>query len=306
MNRQKLVLFILVIILLLALVYAFWSMPEQQTVDSVNNTRASEPKSRSGVDAPAAVDPQRVHLELLEGDKADYTGYRRNIFNYYQPKPEPIEIKDKEPVNRNGVTVYNQNCANCHKVEGFDASGTVDLAGQGSLSVTKLATGHGGSMTQVEKNNLIIWLDTWSPKREKEIRIALARFTFLGFLVKESERTVFLASQKEKELFVVKKNDKFGDNNQFEVVDVTEEKMTISQTGARGLIEIRLVEDEPLIPSFSPGELKGGGAIFVPPEEVPIAEPQPQTGVPGAERNRQWFKDTQPGQSAQPGSVEGQ
>jgi len=262
MNRQKQILFILVIILLLAMVYAYWSTPEQQTVATVNATRLSGPQKRIGESTPGAVDSQRVHLELLEVGKEDYNGSRRNIFSYYQPAPKPQPKPAPLPPPRPVVTPPPP-----------------------PVVVTP------------------------------QVRQQLARFTFLGFLVKEDERTVFLSTRDE--LFVVKKHDYFGDNNQFKVVDVNEEEMTISQSDASGLIEIRLVEEEPLIPSFSPGELKGGGAFFEPPEEVPGAEfqsetgvpgaePQPETGVPGAERSRQWFKNTQPAHSAQPGSVEGQ
>ncbi len=84
---------------------------------------------------------------------------RQNIANWldsFAPAPPPV-------VDRNGETVYSENCAGCHKLYGYDASGNVDLAGQGSLALTKLGTGHGGSTTDGEQINLANWLDTFSP-----------------------------------------------------------------------------------------------------------------------------------------------
>jgi len=74
----------------------------------------------------------------------------------FAPTPPPA-------VDRNGETVYNENCGGCHKLYGYDAVGNVDLASQGSLALTKLATGHGGSVTSGEQLNLANWLDTFAP-----------------------------------------------------------------------------------------------------------------------------------------------
>jgi predicted CxxxxCH...CXXCH cytochrome family protein len=76
--------------------------------------------------------------------------------NTWTPAPPPV-------VDRNGVTVYSENCAGCHKLYGYDASGNVDLASQGSLATTKVAGGHGGSVTSGELVNLTNWLNTFSP-----------------------------------------------------------------------------------------------------------------------------------------------
>jgi len=74
----------------------------------------------------------------------------------WAPAPPPL-------VDRSGETVYNDICAACHKLNGYDNAGNVDLAGQGGLATTKLATGHGGSLTGGEVINLTDWLDTFSP-----------------------------------------------------------------------------------------------------------------------------------------------
>lgn len=74
----------------------------------------------------------------------------------WAPAPPPV-------VDRNGETVYGENCAGCHKLYGYDASGNLDLAGAGDLAIAKVEGGHGGSVTAGELLNLANWLDTFSP-----------------------------------------------------------------------------------------------------------------------------------------------
>jgi hypothetical protein len=78
----------------------------------------------------------------------------------------------------------------------------------------------------------------------KAVQKELASFTFLGFLQKEAEKTIFLGS--EKEIFIVKKGDRFGKNEEFYVADLTSEKLIIRQRGDSRMITIPLVEQIPL------------------------------------------------------------
>lgn len=66
-------------------------------------------------------------------------------------------------IDRGGETVYNDNCAVCHKLYGYDNAGNIDLASLGNLVVTKLNTGHGGNVTVGEIDNISNWVDTFSP-----------------------------------------------------------------------------------------------------------------------------------------------
>ncbi len=43
-------------------------------------------------------------------------------------------------VPRNSQTVYDENCSGCHKLNGYDAAGNIDLAGMGSTAATKIPT----------------------------------------------------------------------------------------------------------------------------------------------------------------------
>lgn len=238
MNRKKQVLFFLLVALVLAALYAWWSTPVQRELAEENPV--GEPATRPDVqpEERSAVDVQKVHLDLLKAGKKKYRTSKRDIFNYYQPKPvvkKPKQIV-KEPVK------------------------------------------------PVVKE---------PPKPAAEVRAQvrrqLARFTFLGFLVKNDERTVFLS--KGEELFLVKRTDTFGDKNQFKVREINEEKLIISQDQAEGLIEITLVEEEPLIPSFAPegAERPGVGK----PASGQSDAQGPGGSVPAHEKRRPWFKETQ-------------
>ncbi len=80
------------------------------------------------------------------------------------------------------------------------------------------------------------------------VRQQLARFTFLGFLLKDSVHTVFLS--RGEELFLVQEGDQFGDENQFTAVSISPERMRIRQSGDVRFIDIQLIEKEALVPSY--------------------------------------------------------
>jgi len=80
------------------------------------------------------------------------------------------------------------------------------------------------------------------------VRQQLARFTFLGFLLKDSVHTVFLS--RGEELFLVQEGDQFGEENQFTAVAISPERMRIRQFGDSRFIDIQLIEKEALVPSY--------------------------------------------------------
>ncbi|NVN99218.1 MAG: hypothetical protein HXX17_07840 [Geobacteraceae bacterium] len=70
----------------------------------------------------------------------------------------------------------------------------------------------------------------------------MATFTFLGFLKKDSRKTIFLSNGRE--IFLVKKGDKIS--GKYDVTLVTDEAITISSINDGGEIVIPLVENRPL------------------------------------------------------------
>jgi hypothetical protein len=99
------------------------------------------------------------------------------------------------------------------------------------------------------------------------IHKALSQFTFLGFLDKAGEKTVFLSSAGS--LFLAKQGEKFGADLEFTVEDISEKLLRVRHNGREGLIEIPLIEQQKLNASVSA------------PARLPAATPisQPQTGA---------------------------
>ena len=71
---------------------------------------------------------------------------------------------------------------------------------------------------------------------------ALARFTFLGFLSKDAQRTIFLA--KDKDILLVKKGDKVA--GRYEASSITDQALTLLVTDTGDEIVIPLIENRPL------------------------------------------------------------
>lgn len=76
---------------------------------------------------------------------------------------------------------------------------------------------------------------------------ALGQFTFLGFLQKDGQKTLFLGNQGE--IFVAKKGDAFGKHKEFVITEVSAESLTIRQGSGPGLITVSLIEQHPLTPA---------------------------------------------------------
>jgi hypothetical protein len=70
----------------------------------------------------------------------------------------------------------------------------------------------------------------------------MAKITFLGFLKKENQKTVFLSS--DKQIFVVKKGDTIA--GKYDVTNVTDDALTIYPKSGGGEIVIPLVENKSL------------------------------------------------------------
>ena len=79
MNRKKLLLFILLILLVLSVGYGYWRMPRDKTVEKLKYTQGSIPAGKPVRDP--GTDEKKLHLELLESSsKIAFSGFRRNIF----------------------------------------------------------------------------------------------------------------------------------------------------------------------------------------------------------------------------------
>ena len=122
----------------------------------------------------------------------------------------------------------------------------------------------------------------------------LARFTFLGYLEKGGEQTVFLSGNNE--LFLAKKGSRFGRNQEFIVAGLTPEKLIVRQADDPREIVINLVEKAPLVPQKpaigNRSPVRNMPVRALPPPRVqprrpavpePPAEVEPPQQIPGDE-----------------------
>jgi hypothetical protein len=102
MNRQRLILFSLVIALVAASIWSYSSMPRQKTVADLKFKPGQQAKPAASAAASrktvqSSDDGTRLKISLLEQEPAGFKGYRRNIF-----KPVFVEetkvVKQKVPV----------------------------------------------------------------------------------------------------------------------------------------------------------------------------------------------------------------
>jgi hypothetical protein len=183
MNRQKVLLLVLLALLAVAAIYAYFRMPEQKTVAKLKFTPGSPAEARKADTTKS--DVKRLKLDLLDKLLPRFTGFKRNIFwlrpyataKKLPPPPPPPSPPPKTP--------------------------------QPVLPI-------------------------------KEI----ARFTFLGFMKKDSSKFVFLS--KDKEIFVVKKGDNIA--NSYIVTNISEDFLTLNSASGGDEIVIPLVENMPLKP----------------------------------------------------------
>lgn len=81
------------------------------------------------------------------------------------------------------------------------------------------------------------------PPEPTPLQRDLGRFTFLGFLKREQNKTIFLA--RDREIFLVHKGDVIG--GKYETVNITDDAITIRQLDGGGDIIIPLVENTALM-----------------------------------------------------------
>jgi hypothetical protein len=204
MNRQKLILFVLLLAFAGSLAYSYLRFPRQREVAQLaNKPGVAAPVARkAGATQPkVAVDEGRVHLELLGRELPRFSGFRRNIFSPIfreevklppfkplPPPPKPVLALPPPP-----------------RPQPLPAPPP-------------------------------------PPTLEQIADSELAKFTFLGFLEKNGEKTVFLSSNNE--IFLAKKGSNLG--QKFQVTGLTSDAITIKSVEGGREIVIPLVENRAL------------------------------------------------------------
>ena len=214
MNKQKLALFIVLILLVLAVIWSFSSFPRLKTAGpqkrEPGQARLSERKVSIPAAKPAAIaakpaatskvssDERTLRLDLLESEQSGFKGYRRNIFR-------PIFADEIKLMKQKAVAIK-------------------------PLPLPPVAV-------VVPKPPPV------QPVAPPEtLQSTLANFTFLGFLKKDNRKTIFLS--KDKEIVLVRKGDNFA--KRYQAIAITEQALTIRVTDTGEEIVIPLSENRPL------------------------------------------------------------
>ncbi|GFO59470.1 type II secretion system protein PulP [Geomonas silvestris] len=215
MNRQKLILCLLLAMLAAAIGYGFLRSPKQERVAALTyrsgvpagprKPTVAPPRPAPGAPAPAASQSQ-VHLALLNQERGHYAGYRRNLFSPifkeevklppFKPVPVPLPLPPRP------------------------------AAVPPPLSAPPAAPP-----------------PPPPPSEEDLIAREMAKFTFLGFLKKGDERTVFLS--KDREIFLAKRGSTLA--GKYQVSGLTEDAITIKSLAGGKELVIPLVENRSLV-----------------------------------------------------------
>jgi hypothetical protein len=91
-----------------------------------------------------------------------------------------------------------------------------------------------------------------------QMQRALGKFTFLGFLEKNSVKSIFLKSSSD--IYVVKVGQSFGEEDEFYVDSITDQELVARHKQQGSTVTVKLVENEQLSPSVSAPARPTGGA----------------------------------------------
>jgi hypothetical protein len=212
MNRKKLALFILLIVLVLAVVWSYLSVPRQKKVSTLKYAPGQTQATVKGAAAPPAEDAglaastpvetgdeSVLRLDLLEREQSGFKGYRRNIF---------------KPIFTDEIALMKQ------KAIAFKPPPIPPVAVAPPPKVEPLPVA-----------------------QPETLQSTLARFVFLGYLKKDNRKTIFLS--KDKEIILVKKGDKFA--GRYEAKAITDQALTIVAADTGEEIIIPLIENQSLV-----------------------------------------------------------
>ncbi len=121
------------------------------------------------------------------------------------------------------------------------------------------------------------------------VQKSLSQFTFLGFLEKGGEKTVFLSSGGN--LFLVKQGERFGTGQEFLVEQIDNKLLKVRHAGREGLIEIELIEKQKLNAAVSaPVSISRDSGPERQPANARAIRPRPRPVRPVAPQEDQNFQ----------------
>lgn len=208
MNRQRLILFILLITLALAVTWSYFAMPRPKVAPSRNNAPGQRSASAKGgapgstTSAPSLPSDTRIlKMELLNREQEVFKGYRRDLFR-------PIFVDEFRLMQ--------------NKAAALKLVKPPPLPPPPPPPPPQIVP----AMSEAEGRALI-------NRRE------LGKFVFKGFLIKDNQKTIFLV--KEGVILLVKKGDIF--EKRFKAASITDQALTIRFTDSGEEIVIPLIEN---------------------------------------------------------------
>ncbi|MGD0584531.1 MAG: hypothetical protein ABSA86_01970 [Oryzomonas sp.] len=207
MNRQRLILFILLIALALAVTWSFFAMPRPRVASSQNNGPGQRPPRRMpGSTTPASAlpsDTRILKLELLNHDQDVFKGYRRDLFR-------PIFVDEFKLMQNKAA----------------------------ALKLVKPPPLPPPPPPPPPPSNPVPALSATELQAQRN-RQELGKFVFKGFLSKDNQKTIFLI--KDGAILLVKKGDIF--EKRYKAASITDQALTIQVIDSGEEIVIPLVEN---------------------------------------------------------------
>jgi hypothetical protein len=209
MNRQRLILFILLIALALAVAWSFFAMPRPRVAPSQMKTPGQRSTSAKGAPvsatpAPALPSDTRIlKLELLNRDQDAFKGYRRDLFR-------PIFVDE--------LKLMQNKAAALKLVKPPPLRPPPPPPPPPSIIVPVLSA---------------------EEVRAQQNRQELGKFVFKGFLNEDNQKTIFLT--KDGAIILVKKGDIF--EKRFKAVSINDQALTIRVMDSGEEIVIPLMEN---------------------------------------------------------------
>jgi len=215
MNRQRLILFILLIALALAVTWSFFAMPRPRVAPPQQNTPGKASTSAKG--APGRTTPvpslpsdtRILRLDLLNREQGDFIGYRRDLFR-------PVFVDELKLMQTKAAALRQVKPA--HLPPPPPTSPPLQSAPALSAAEERARA---------------------AEERARRNRQELGKFVFKGFLSKDSQKTIFLF--KDGTILLVKKGDIF--ERHFKVASITDQALTIQVTDSDEEIVIPLMDN---------------------------------------------------------------
>jgi len=237
MNRKRVILGVLLGVLTVCLVYAYLATPRLEKAPPRVTSPSKQPVNRKSPERDEMGAGSRIDFAYLSSTPQEFTGAKRDIFQFNQHRPARIASPP----------------------------------------------------TPVVKKELTKPL---FPSRVVPVEVmqkSLSQFTFLGFLEKAGEKTVFLSSGGN--LFLVKQGEHFGVNQEFLVEQIDDKLLKVRHAGREGLIEIPLIEKEKLYAAVSaPVSISRNTGSVEPTANTRLFSPQRRFVRPVARQEDQSFQ----------------